>query len=106
MKICKTASSLLAVGFLAASVLNGCKSTESDSADVNVAGSYYGVGGGFYDPWYYGPGYYPPDVIVAPPPARPIDPPHVEHPIALPDPGPAARPLPSIPSMPRVSPRR
>src|SRR5690349_15057740 len=63
---------------------------------------------GQFDPWYHGGAYYPPDVIVTPPPARPVDPPHVEQPIAKPPPATstAPRPMPSIPSMPRASFRR
>jgi hypothetical protein len=86
-------------------VLTGCKSTDDGSSQVS--GGYYGAG--FYDPWYYGTDHdCPPDVVV-PPPTRPIEPPHVEHPIVLPpspSPAPAPRPMPSIPMTPRASFRR
>ncbi len=84
----------------------GCAST--DGGDTQVSGSmYYGVG--LYDPWYHGEVYYPPDVIVTPPPDRPAEPPpHVEHPIATPpsNASPSPRPMPSIPSTPRPAFRR
>jgi hypothetical protein len=61
------------------------------AGDVRVSGSvgmYYGTGYGA--PWHYGPGYYPPPVIIVPPrppsgrpPARPM-------------------PLPARPSIPRL----
>jgi hypothetical protein len=76
-------------------ILPGCASSDSGASEVSSS-SYYGVG--FQDPWYYGGAYYPPDVIVTPP-ASPVDPPHVEQPIA--NPSPAPRPLPSIPAAPR-----
>ncbi len=82
-------------------ILPGCGTTDPDGTQAN-ASAYYGVG--FNDPWYYGPDYYPPDVIVTPPPSRPVDPPHVEQPIAKPPP--AARPLPSFPATPRPAFRR
>jgi hypothetical protein len=84
----------------------GCESTDGGSAQVSGS-FYYGVG--FYDPWYYGGGYYPPDVVVTPPPDRPMPPPHVENPIALPPSAPATprpTPMPSIPSTPRPPFRR
>ncbi len=84
----------LAVCSLGLLILAGCAS--SDSGTAEVSGSMY-YGAGFHDPWYYGAAYYPPDIIVTPP-ARPVDPPHVEQPIAL---RPTPRPLPSIPSTPR-----
>lgn len=105
MKAFQSAFGLILFVCLTAFVFGGCASTESENTDVAISG-YYGAGVGFYDPWYYGPGYYPPEVIVTPPPGRPIDPPHVENPIVLPSPAPAPRPLPSIPSSPRVAPRR
>jgi hypothetical protein len=46
-----------------------------------------------YDPWYYGD--YHDDVIISPPPG--MNDPRPSHPIAMP---------PSMPSMPRPSPRR
>jgi len=84
-------------------LFTGCGTTDGDSA--HVSGSvYYGVG--FYDPWYHGAYWYDtPDVIVTPPPAqrppdRPSQPPaRPTQPIYRP---PAPRPMPSIPSMPRV----
>lgn len=81
---------------------SGCESTEEHASQSNASG-YYGVGNS--DPYYYGGSYYPPDVIVTPP-SRPVDPPHVENPIVLPPSAPVATPLPSIPSAPRVAPRR
>ena len=96
---------LVAVLALGLVVSTGCESTDSGSAEVHGS-MYYGVG--FYDPWYYGGAYYPPDVIVTPPPDRPIDPPHVEHPIATPPSAsvPRPTPMPSIPSAPRPAFRR
>jgi hypothetical protein len=104
MKRHATTLNLLA-GLIAMLLLSpGCASTEG--SDTQVSGSmYYGVG--FHDPWYYG-GAYPPDVIVTPPPDRPVEPPHVEHYNATP-PATASttpRPMPSIPSMPRPAFRR
>ena len=81
---------------------SGCESTD-EGASQSGSSSYYGVG--YSDPYYYGSAYYPPDVIVTPP-ARPVDPPHVENPIVLPPSNPTVQPLPSIPSAPRVAPRR
>jgi len=91
---------LAVVLLLSAGLLTGCGTGGSTTVHGSVS---YGVG--WYDPWYYGPGNYPPDVIVTPPPStdRPVAPPerpavspHPEHPIAKP---------PSIPSTPRPSPR-
>jgi hypothetical protein len=82
---------------------SGCANTDEGASQAGNGSSYYG--GGYSDPYYYGGSYYPPDVIVTPPP-RPVDPPHVENPIALPPSAPVATPLPSIPSAPRVAPRR
>ena len=100
-------SAILALAALAGSLIlfPGCASTDEGSSQVS-AGVYYGTS--FYDPWYHGGAYYPPDVIVTPPPNRPVEPPHVEHPIATPPaaPPPAPRPMPSIPSMPRPAFRR
>lgn len=93
---------------MAVALFSGCESTDSGGGGGGNVSVYYGVG--FYDPWYYGPGYYPPDIIVTPPdrPDRPVNPdrPRPEHPIANPTPSPTPRAAPSIPSMPRVSPRR
>jgi len=87
---------LLMLGSL---TFSGCESTDEGGGGSVSAGMYYGVG--FYDPWYYGG-----DVdIIVDPPDRPIDRPHVEHPIARPS-SPSVSPRPSIPSMPRVSGRR
>lgn len=82
----------------------GCESTDTGGSEVS--GSVY-YGEGFYDPWYYGEAY-PPDVIVTPPPERPVEPPHVELPIAKPpaSPAPTPQPMPSIPSTPRPAFRR
>src|SRR5215472_866521 len=100
------ALALLVIGF------SGC---ETDSSTQVSGGVYYGVG--FYDPWYYGDYYYDRDIIVTPPEGRPPEPSHpiarppegrppqVANPIA-PTPSPRATPMPSIPSMPRVSARR
>lgn len=105
MKTFATALKLFGVLGLALVIFAGCESTDGGSTQVS-GGVYYGAG--FYDPWYYGAGYYPPSVIVTPPPARPVPPPRVEHPIAKPPPSMAPRPtpMPSIPSMPRPSFRR
>jgi hypothetical protein len=81
----------------------GCESEGGGGGNVS-GGVYYGVG--LYDPWYYG-GYYHNDIIVTPPdrPDRPpLDRPRPEHPMAKPMP--ATRPTPSIPTGPRISPRR
>jgi len=112
----------LAAGVLVAT-FSGCESPDTSGAPP-TANVYYGVG--FYDPWYYG--YYDDDIdVVVPPPSnRPpsSDIPRPSHPIATPPPAastrpsqptarpstpssmPAPRPMLSIPSTPRVSPRR
>jgi len=78
----------------------GCGTTDGGSGSV---GMYYGVG--FYDPWYHGGYCDDPDVIVTPP-ERPENRPRPEHPIVKPPPAVAQpRPMPSIPSTPRVSAR-
>ena len=81
----------------------GCETTDGGSASV---GMYYGVG--FYDPWYYGGYHDDADIIVTPPdpdrPDRPSNSPRPEHPIVKP-PSASTRPMPSIPSTPRVSAR-
>jgi hypothetical protein len=87
--------------FIVLFLASGCESTDEGASQSSS--SYYGVG--YSDPWYHGSTYYPPDVIVTPPP-RPVDPPHVENPIVLPPSNPTPQPLPSIPSAPRVAPRR
>ena len=82
---------------------SGCEST--DTAGTASVSGYYGVG--FYDPWYYGPYWDDPDVIVTPPPTRPESPPEPAHPIALPPAStPRPTPMPSIPSMTRPAFRR
>ncbi len=102
MKTCITAFGLGAMLGLAATLLTGCASTDSESDSSQISGGvYYGMG--FYDPWYYGAPYYHAGVIVTPPPAR-VDPPHVEHYSASPPP--AARPTPSIPMGARPAFRR
>ncbi len=101
----RSALALLAGLSLALITFAGCESTDSGTTQV-TGGVYYGAG--LSDPWYYGAGYYPPDVIVTPP-DRPVErPPHVEHPIARPPASAAPRPtpMPSIPSRPRPSFRR
>jgi hypothetical protein len=90
----KTRSSRVGLGLMLACLtclITGCEST--DGGDVS-GGAYYGTG--FYDPWYYGGYYDAPDVIVTPPPPRPV------HPIAPVPPamGPRPMPLPSIPARP------
>jgi hypothetical protein len=83
---------------LLAGLLAGCM----DEGGGSVHGSVY-YGASFNDPWYHGPDYYPPAVIVTPPPGRPEAPPRPSQPIARP---PSPRPMPSIPSTPRPSVRR
>jgi hypothetical protein len=79
-------------------IFTGCESTDQGGSSTNV---YYGSA--FADPWYYGDYDYDYDVVVPPPGLddRPVRP---AHPIATPPPA-VARPMPSIPSMPRVSAR-
>ena len=101
MKPIKFLTQVVGVGLVALSLLSGCSST--DGGGSVSGGVYYGVG--FHDPWYYGGYYYDdPDVIVTPP-DRPSAPARPTHPIATP-PAAAPRPMPSIPSTPRVSARR
>ena len=106
MKLLKAAFRASAGSILMLALFTGCETTDSGSNSVSVSGGVY-YGAGLYDPWYYG-GYYPPDVIVTPPPGgsrpdngglRPT------HPIPTPPSAPslAPRPMPSIPSAPRVS---
>ncbi len=78
-------------------MLVGCSGYDDVSVHGSV-GMYYGTG--YYDPWYYGPGYGPPVVVVPPPSSRP----RPEHPIARPPP-PRPTPLPARPA-PRPMPRR
>ena len=90
---------LIAASTLLLVVSTGCETTDGG----NVSGSvYYGVG--FYDPWYYGGYDDDVDIIVTPPdrPNRPDNRPRPEHPIVIP-PSSSSRPMPSIPSTPRVS---
>ena len=95
-------SKLLTALLLLIPALIGCESTDGGGTHVS-GGVYYGVG--LYDPWYYGPGYYPPDVIVTPPPSGGTtpSPPRPTHPIAMPPASsmPRPTPMPSIPSAPR-----
>ena len=53
----------LAAFALAFGLGTGCESTDGGSAQVNGS-VYYGVG--FYDTWYDGDFYYPPDAIAPP----------------------------------------
>ena len=82
----------------------GCESTDGGGGSSNVnASGYYGVG--FYDPWYYGDSS---EIIVRPPPGDYVGGPRPEHPIAEPPRGSGGsggmnRPMPSMPSAPRVS---
>ncbi|HRI13336.1 MAG TPA: hypothetical protein PLX89_10040 [Verrucomicrobiota bacterium] len=78
----------------------GCSSDDDPLGSPGVTSVYYGVG--FHDPWYYGGYYDDPDIIVTPPSDRPDRPNRPTQPIARPTP----RPMPSIPSAPRVSGRR
>jgi len=94
----KTAKPSLLVAVLFVTLLPLMTGCESAGGGASVSGGIY-YGTGFYDPWNYGPGYYPPSVIVTPPP-RPVAPPRPTNPIARPSPMP--RPMPSIPSMPRM----
>ena len=87
------AASLLSVAF----ALAACGTTDGGYA----GGAYYDDA--LTDPWYYGSVDWDDDDIALPPDARPERPPRPTHPIARP---PAARPMPSIPSRPRPSPRR
>jgi len=84
-----TLLSLAAVLLLSANLLAGCGTTNGSAAVYG--GTSYGVG--WADPWNSGFSDYPPDLIVAPPPARPVT-----------SPEPDANP-PSIPSSPKPSPR-
>jgi len=79
---------------LGAALLAGC----ATGGSTQVSGSVY-AGGGYYDPWYWGPCCYDQGVVVGPPPTRPSDgrpPPgaHVEQPIAKPSPAPRPTPAP------------
>lgn len=105
MKVRASFLKLIAFSGLTLVVSTGCET--SDGGGSASVGMYYGVG--FYDPWYYGHYHDDPDVIVTPPdrpdrPDRPNGSPRPEHPIANP-PSAQPRPMPSIPSTPRVSAR-
>jgi hypothetical protein len=82
----------------------GCESTNTGSSHPSSAE----YGAGLYDPWFYGSAYYPPDVGLTPPPDGSDDAPKPTHPIATPTSyqNPTPRPMPSIPSTPRISTRR
>jgi hypothetical protein len=84
-------------------LLVACESTDTGSP----SSSNVDYGAGSYDLWYYG-GYYPPDVVTRPPPDGSDQGPRPTHPIAMPSSyqNPTPRPMPSIPSTPRISPRR
>ena len=101
MPVAQPAFKSLAFALLLIGILSGCA---SDEGGGSVSGGVY-YGASFYDPWYYGA--YHTDIIVTPPPDRPDSPPRPSHPIATP-PSSSVRPtpMPSIPSMPRVSARR
>jgi len=95
------ASAILALACVI-TLFSGC----AGSGSGQVGGSVY-VGVGYYDPWYWGPGYVPPPGGVGPPPPRPEHPierpPKPTHPIAPPSrPSPPPRP----PASPRPAPRR
>jgi hypothetical protein len=81
----------------------GCQTSDEGGGGTVSAGAYYGVG--FYDPWYYGGDCDDVDVIVTPPDRPDIgDNPRPSHPIARPPAStPRPTPMPSIPSVPRVS---
>lgn len=89
----------------------GCESTDGGGGSAS-GNMYYGVG--FYDPWYHGNYDYDYDIVVTPP-DRPGSGLHPSHPIARPpdvsarppaaSTRPVARPMPSIPSTPRMAPR-
>jgi hypothetical protein len=107
MKMSRTGKTIVALGLALGfgGWFTGCGSTDDGGS---VSGSMY-YGAGFYDPWYYGGHYDDIDVIVTPPdrPDHPAAPPRPTHPIATPPtPRPMPMPMPSIPTMPRVSPRR
>ena len=60
----------LAIILLAAAVgLSSCGDYGGSSSVHGSVGMYYGTG--YYDPWYYGPRYGPPVVVVPPPSSRP-----------------------------------
>jgi len=108
MKPSKIGLKCVAAVSLALVAVTGCESTDGGGSSSVSGSMYYGVG--FYDPWYYGGyGYDDVDIIVTPPdrPDRPDRPVAPSQPIARPPTAsPQPRPMPSIPSMPRVSGRR
>ena len=111
---------LAAAVVLASGTFTGCETTDSGSTQV-TSSAYYGVG--FSDPWYYSHYDHDDDIIVTPPErpgsgageglrpsnpiARPPDasqrPPAASQLPAAASQRPAARPMPSIPSTPRMS---
>src|SRR5512147_2680538 len=100
MNLLRPLPKTLGLGLLVVCAFSGCEST--DGGGSVSGGAYYGVG--FYDPWYYG-GYYNDVDIIVTPPERPAAPVRPSHPIATPPmSGARPTPMPSIPSMPRVSP--
>jgi hypothetical protein len=104
MKILTSTLAIFGALLMAIVFVIGCESSDTTSTSVHT-GFYYGAS--YYDTWYHGPDYYPPDVIVTPPPNNPGSPPRPAHPIATPpSSAPRPTPMPSIPSRPRVSGRR
>jgi hypothetical protein len=104
MKSDQYALKALVLGLAIIGFVTGC---ESEGGGGSVSGGVY-YGTTFYDPWYYGHYHGDMDIIVTPPPGGGIDSPsRPSHPIATP-PSSSVRPtpMPSIPSMPRVSARR
>ena len=103
MKTSRYTLRLAATALFALAASTGCEST-GDGGSSNVSSSvYYGVG--IYDPWYYGGCCYD-DIHPPPPPPPGGGGAHPSHPIATPPGGgggASARPMPSIPSAPRVS---
>ena len=86
----------LLAGTSLAAVLALASCSDYDNASVHGSvGMYYGAGG-YYDPWYYGPRYGGPVIVVPPPSSRP----RPEHPIARPPP---SRPTP-LPARPTTRP--
>lgn len=100
MKPARSSPVIFALALLISGLFSACESTGGGGSVSG--GVYYGVG--LHDPWYYGGYCDAPDVIVTPPPVRPVEPPRPSHPIVTAPP--VARPMPSIPATPRVSRRR
>ena len=96
----------IAVAALFLSTLSGCSTTNGGGS---VSGSVY-YSSHAYDPWNWGPGYYPPPGAVPPPPGgRPPGgkPPAARPPVARPPiAGPPPRPTPRPAPMPRGGGRR